>query len=129
MTCGNILFVDDQNLARKVFKKMMQDQDVAVTCAENGAAALELLKTRCFPVIVLDLIMPEMDGHALCRRIRKTNSVSVIYAYTAFRENLDPEALEKDGFDGYLLKTSDAAVVQQAIQGGFEKYEIRAQKG
>ncbi len=121
MTDKKILFVDDIELDRVLFRESLGNLGYAVTVVNGASDALEALEKERFPLIVLDLRMPEMDGPELCRRIRETNSTSVIYAYSAFPGDFDFDMLETVGFDGRLFKPSGLEELQKAIDGALEK--------
>lgn len=66
----HILVVEDHPALRRQLEMILQKAGFAVTCAENGRRALELLRGSPFPIILTDWMMPEMDGIELCRAIR-----------------------------------------------------------
>ena len=65
-----ILVVDDERLLVKGIKFNLENEGYQVECAYDGAAAVELARSGGFDLIILDLMMPEIDGLEACTRIR-----------------------------------------------------------
>ena len=98
-----VLLVEDEELMREVIKDYFEDGGFAVTETADGAAALEILEIHEFDVILLDIMIPEIDGFSVCRRIRKTNDVPIIMI-TA-RSDEDDKLLGYElGADDYVTK-------------------------
>ncbi len=66
-----ILVVDDDELVLMALKELLKSQDFEVHTSSRGAEALKKLDQETFDLIILDIIMPEMDGFELCTRIRQ----------------------------------------------------------
>ena len=66
-----ILVADDDNVSRIVLASTLKKLGYEVVAAENGLKALEAFRKDDFSVLILDWLMPEMDGLALCREVRK----------------------------------------------------------
>ena len=69
-TTGHILVVDDYPLNRLKLARLLEQQGHTVTMAENGQQALALLRTQAFDVILLDIVMPEMDGYQVLAHLQ-----------------------------------------------------------
>ncbi len=122
-----ILFVDDDDLQRDSMKKMLVRLGYDVKLAKNANEALEISQQEVFPLIITDLMMPEMDGTQLCKRIREVNGKAVIYAFSGYLAEVASDQLNGAGFDGHLAKPVKIEVLKQAIEGAFEK--IRQRQG
>jgi DNA-binding response OmpR family regulator len=72
--------------------------------------------------------MPGIDGMALCKRIRETDSESVIYALSEHAAEFKPEKFEEIGFDGYLFKPVKIKILKLAIEGAFERAAMRKEE-
>lgn len=120
-----ILFIDDDKGQREIIKKILSKIGYSVEVAENGNDALDLLEKENFPLIITDLMMPDIDGTVLCKQIRKKNTESVIYALSGHIAQYDQELIEKIGFDGYLFKPVRINILQEAVEGAFEKIDQR----
>jgi CheY-like chemotaxis protein len=60
---GHILVVDDNKLNRKLLTRALKQQGYTSATAENGKQALEMLSAEAFDVVLLDILMPVMDGY------------------------------------------------------------------
>src|SRR6266478_9084839 len=101
MTC--ILVVDDEPIVREVVVKYLENAGFDTVRAEDGVAARELLEQKMPSAIVLDLMMPRMDGLELCRWIRARSDVPVIML-TALGEEADRIVGLELGADDYVTK-------------------------
>ena len=79
----HILVAEDDPNARKLLKTVLARAEYTVSTAENGKAALELLDTQHVDLIILDVMMPGMDGYALTRELREAGSMIPILMVTA----------------------------------------------
>lgn len=98
-----ILVVDDERLLVKGMKFNLENEGYEVECAYNGAAAVELAREGKFDLIILDVMMPEVDGLEACMRIREFSNVPVIML-TAKSEDADKLMGFECGADDYLTK-------------------------
>ncbi len=71
-----ILVVDDDELVLIAIQELLTPMGLSVTTQSNGSAALEKASQERFDLVILDVIMPEMDGFEVCRRIRRIDSYS-----------------------------------------------------
>ncbi len=69
-----ILVVDDDDLVLIAIQELLTPLGYAVTSVSNGTSALAKVSGEQFDLVILDVIMPEMDGFEVCRRIRKMDS-------------------------------------------------------
>ena len=98
-----ILVVDDEKLLVKGMKFNLENEGYEVECAYDGAAAVELARNGRFDLIVLDVMMPEVDGLEACLRIREFSNVPIIML-TAKSEDADKLMGFESGADDYLTK-------------------------
>jgi len=104
MTKGaRILVVDDEPQIRRSLQVNLEGKGYAVVTAEDAEQAIQAIANRTPDVIVLDLIMPGMDGIALTRRIREHSAVPIIVLSAIGDERKKVEALEL-GADDYVTK-------------------------
>jgi CheY-like chemotaxis protein len=95
-----------------------------VTVVENGREALERAKSETFDLIILDGMMPEMDGFQACQHLKAdpvTQSIPVIFM-TAKNQQNDVEEGYKAGAIGYIVKPFDAQQLCSEIQKIFSKH-------
>ena len=98
-----ILVVDDERLLVKGIKFNLENEGYQVECAYDGAAAVELARSGNFDLIILDLMMPEIDGLEACMRIREFSNVPIIML-TARSEDTDKIIGFECGADDYITK-------------------------
>lgn len=98
-----VLVVDDEPGIRDVIKEYMGVSGFEITESEDGISALNKLYKSDFDLVILDVMMPKMDGWSLCREIRKSSSVPVIML-TARGEEYDKLLGFELGVDDYIVK-------------------------
>ena len=98
-----ILVVDDEKTLVKGIKFNLENEGYSVECAYDGAAAVELARTGVFDLLILDVMMPELDGLEACMRIREFSNVPIIML-TAKSEDADKLMGFECGADDYLTK-------------------------
>jgi DNA-binding response OmpR family regulator len=116
-----ILIVDDEMSIRSLFEEVLSEAGYDVHLAENGERALDILKQEEIGVIFLDLRLFGMNGIELCRNIRKTNPVSMIYAMTGWAALFEIEECREAGFDDYFTKPVSPETLSKAVEDAFEK--------
>ena len=98
-----ILVVDDEKTLVKGIKFNLEHEGYEVECAYDGAAAVELARSGAFGLIILDVMMPEIDGWEACMRIREFSNVPIIML-TAKGQDADKLMGFECGADDYLTK-------------------------
>lgn len=98
-----ILVVDDEDLLIKGIRFNLQNDGFQVITGSNGREAIELARNPEVGLIVLDVMMPEIDGLEACRRIREFSDVPIIML-TARTEDMDKLLGFEQGADDYLTK-------------------------
>lgn len=98
-----VLVVDDDVNIVKLIKLYLEKEDYKVCTATNGKEALDVFKREKPSIIILDIMMPEMDGNQVCREIRKTSDVPIIML-TAKGETFDKVLSLELGADDYIVK-------------------------
>lgn len=116
-----ILFIDDEGSQRDIMERFIPRLGYDVRTADSSEAALQILETDFFPLIITDLSMPGMDGLELCRRVKRFHPDIIVYALSGYIASFEEHKLEACGFDGYLSKPSSSHTLKQAIDGAFEK--------
>ena len=98
-----ILVVDDEKLLVKGVKFNLEHEGYQVDAAFDGESAVELAKNNTYDLIILDLMMPKMDGLEACMNIRTFSSVPIIML-TARSEDTDKLIGFEYGADDYITK-------------------------
>lgn len=75
-----ILIIDDDKDLTKIISDMLTSYGFKVSCAENADSAFEILTKKTFHIILLDINLPEGDGFEVCRELRRTSAVPIIFA-------------------------------------------------
>jgi len=120
----SVLVVDDDKLIRATLDKVLTKAGYSVFLASSGKEALEFLAKEEINVFILDLMMPEMDGIQLCRRIRKSiGSECIVYALTGHIEDYNVEECRDAGFDDFFVKPFKITMILNMIELAFEKVE------
>lgn len=98
-----ILVVDDEQLLVKGIRFNLENEGYAVDCAYDGKTAVEMARENAYDLIILDVMMPEMDGLTTCMHIREFSDVPVIML-TAKSEDTDKLMGFAYGADDYVTK-------------------------
>ncbi len=98
-----ILVVDDDPHIRHVVQFALQKAGFQVTFAKDGTEAIEACRTRQPDLMVLDILMPELDGLAVCREVRAESELPIIFL-TSVDEELDRVIGLELGADDYVTK-------------------------
>ena len=115
MKKATVLIVDDDARIRELLRLYLEQAGFAVTEAENGVAALLLFQQSRPALIVLDVMMPVLDGLETCRQIRKIDSTPVILL-TARAEDEDKLLGFETGADDYVAKPFAPGEVVARVQ-------------
>lgn len=94
-----VLFADDDEECRELVRKLLSQKDIQVVGVSNGKEALDAWTRQIYNLIILDVMMPVMDGLETLRRIRLVSDISVIL--------LTAKEREKDIMDGFASGASD----------------------
>ncbi|MBQ7834997.1 MAG: response regulator transcription factor [Ruminiclostridium sp.] len=99
-----ILLVEDDHQIREVIEDYFDSKggEIAVVAAQDGGEGLSLIKNQEFDLVILDVMLPEIDGFSLCREIRRDSIVPVLF--------LTARAREEDILYGYELGCDDYIV-------------------
>jgi len=115
-----VLVVENDSFTREILHRRLKNAGYVVLTAENGVEALALVEEGMPDLILSDWIMPEMDGHELCRRIKETpGNTPTYYILLTSRDQQDDvvSALEA-GADEYLIKPCDAKELLARVAAG-----------
>lgn len=104
MSVKKILIVDDEEDVRIFLKDFLDEHDLDVKTAANGVQALEVLETFPADIVLLDIMMPEMDGIECLRHLRKKYPKAVVIMITALKDDAKIEAATKLGAQNYIIK-------------------------
>ena len=122
-----ILVVDDEKLLVKGVKFNLENEGYEVECAYDGASAVELARNGRFDLIILDVMMPELDGQEACMRIREFSNVPIIML-TARSEDTDKIIGFECGADDYITKPFNILELKARVRALLRRAGMAAQK-
>lgn len=116
-----ILIVDDEAPIRKLFHTALKQKGYAVSSASSAEQALELMKNDLFPVMFLDLNLPNMSGIELCQSVLKTHPETIAYAVTGYTSSYKSDECILAGFKAYFTKPISLQTLFEAAEEAFKK--------
>lgn len=111
----HVLVVDDEKMIRSLLKMSLQRMGYEVTTAEDGAEALDLFRSQQFDLVLLDILMPNVDGFTVCSEIRRESDVPVVMLTALNRPDDIVRGLEL-GADNYITKPFTFKEVEARIR-------------
>lgn len=99
-----VLIVDDETMFRGMLRSFVESLGYSCVEAESPRAALDLLKKASFPIVIADIVMPEMDGLELLRIIKKKHADVDVLIVTAYDSNYSPMKIVQAGASDFLAK-------------------------
>ncbi|MCR4842133.1 MAG: response regulator transcription factor [Eubacterium sp.] len=120
----HILVVDDEKLIVKGLKYSLQQDDMTVDCAFDGQEALDMARDNKYDMILLDVMLPKIDGLEVLRQIREFSQVPVIML-TAKSEDMDKILGLDYGADDYVTKPFNVLEVKARIKAILRRGEPR----
>lgn len=127
---ARILIVDDGAENREVLRRRLEREGHAVEAAENGRRALELVALRSFDLVLLDVLMPELDGYAVLDALKgspATRDIPVIMISALDELEGIVRCIER-GAEDYLHKPFDPVLLRARINASLEKKRLRDQE-
>ena len=100
---ASVLVVDDDERIRRLLRMYLERENFEIDEADNGKDALDLALQNDYDVIILDLMMPEMDGIEVCEKLRKEKTTPVIMLTAKGEESNRVQGFEV-GADDYIVK-------------------------
>ncbi len=117
-----MLIADDNAAIVDILKTFAAPAGFEVTAARDGEEALRLFREKCFEVILLDVMMPKMDGFSVCRAIRAESNVPILMI-TARGEDYDRIMGLDIGADDYIVKPFSGAEVMARVRAVLRRLE------
>lgn len=121
-TNQRILVVDDDRNICEIIRLYLEKEGFEVLIAYDGQQALEIFKEKTPSVVVLDVMMPKMDGFQVCREIRRVSSIPVIML-TAKGETFDKVLGLELGADDYMVKPFENKELVARIKAILRRYD------
>lgn len=122
MNNQRILVVDDDKNICEIIRLYLEKEGFAVSIANDGEEALKMFRETTPSVVVLDVMMPKMDGFQVCREIRRVSTIPVIML-TAKGETFDKVLGLELGADDYMVKPFENKELVARIKAVLRRYE------
>jgi two-component system KDP operon response regulator KdpE len=106
-TNPRVLVVDDEPQLRRALRLVLRANGYDVTEVATGEAALDAAVTAAWDLMILDLVLPDLDGVEVCRRLREWSQVPVVVLSALGEEDIKVKALDQ-GADDYVIKPFSA---------------------
>jgi DNA-binding response OmpR family regulator len=123
----HILVVDDEKLIVKGIKFSLEQDQMEIDAAYDGEEALNLAKTANYDLIVLDVMLPKLDGLSVCQQIREFSQVPIIMV-TAKGEDMDKIMGLEYGADDYITKPFNILELKARIKAILRRSTVSAKK-
>jgi phosphoserine phosphatase RsbU/P len=124
---GRVLVVDDNDVNRDMLAQRLERHGCAVAVADSGARALESIQSQPFDLVLLDVMMPELDGEAVLRRLKAdpaTRDLPVVMISAVDDIERVARCIEM-GAEDYLPKPCDPALLRARVGASLEKKSLR----
>ena len=121
------LVVDDEKLIVKGIRFSLEQDGMEVDCAYDGEEALSMVKEKEYDMILLDLMLPKMDGLEVCQQIREFSNVPIVML-TAKGEDMDKILGLEYGADDYITKPFNILEVKARIKAIMRRSSKREAK-
>ena len=115
-----ILLVDDERAVLKVNTYLLKGLGYEVLAADRGRAALDLMDEHEVDLVLLDMVMPEMDGVATLREIRSRAPEQKVIIFSAYAEPEKVEEVRQLGVFAYLIKPTPREILMGTIRDALD---------
>jgi two-component system, OmpR family, alkaline phosphatase synthesis response regulator PhoP len=129
MTSELVLLVDDEPSILQLARMYLERENFRVESAADGVAALEAVKRLNPSLVVLDVMLPKLDGFEVCRRLRSEGSPAAILMLTARDEDIDKILGLELGADDYLTKPFNPRELVARVKSILRRVERISQAG
>jgi putative nucleotidyltransferase with HDIG domain len=119
-----ILIVDDEPAIRGVLTQFLTQSGYECRTTENGAGALDVLETESVPVVLLDMLMPGLDGIPLLQEVKRKKPLTEVIVVTGFADIAKAVEAMRMGASDYVLKPFDLSTVLTSIQRALKNRQL-----
>ena len=124
MANNKVLIADDDSNISELIKVYFEKDGFETVTARNGKEAVELFKSEAPSIVILDVMMPEMDGWQVCREIRRISNIPIIML-TAKGETFDKVLGLELGADDYMVKPFDPKELIARVKAVLRRSETK----
>ena len=118
-----IMVVDDDPNIRELVRLYLEKEGFEVTCAERGNEAVKMFRATPPNLMLLDVMLPGMDGWQVCREVRKISNIPIIML-TAKDETFDKVLGLELGADDYIVKPFDMKELVARIKAVIRRFQV-----
>ena len=118
-----ILVVDDEQPVQQLLDRTLRSEGYEVVSALDGEQALDRIQTQSFDLVMLDVMLPKLDGFEVCRRVRAQSSVPIIML-TAKAEEFDKVLGLELGADDYITKPFSMREFRSRVKAVLRRAEL-----
>lgn len=122
---AKVLLVDDDESNRDILSRQLQRVGCAVSTAEDGELAMHMLRRESFDLLLLDMVMPGLNGVATLQRIRSEHSVLPVIMISALDEMESVRRCLQLGAEDYLLKPFDPVLLRSRLAATLDRSRLR----
>lgn len=119
-----LLIAEDEAKLRRIVKDYFEKRNFQVQGAEDGMEALELLKEREFDIVLLDVMMPRLDGFSVCRAIRREKDTPIMFLTARVSEEDQLRGFQEKA-DDYITKPFSLPVLHAKVRALLERKDGR----
>ena len=116
-----ILVVDDEDKIRAIIRKYGEFEGYEITEAHDGMEAVEICRKEDFDLIILDLMLPEIDGFEICRQVREAKNTPIIMV-SAKKDDIDKIRGLGLGADDYMTKPFSPSELVARVKAHMDRY-------
>lgn len=117
----SILIAEDDHFLAETINKILQELELNCTIVHSGTAVLEEYQSAYYDLVLLDIMMPGLNGFETAEAIRKTNSYIPIIAFTSLDFKEIEDKIAKSGINHYLKKPTEVRELRKLLLGYFAK--------
>lgn len=121
---NNILIIEDEESVSEVLKAYLENEGYGVYCTARGLKGIEIFKEKDIKLIILDLMLPDISGEEVCRRIRENSDVHIFMLTAKGALNDRIEGLNI-GADEYLIKPFSPRELTARVNALFRRLNIQ----
>lgn len=124
----NVLIVEDEQELGKLLKRHLEDASYAVDLAFRGDDGLRAAQSKSFDLILLDIMLPGMDGLEVCRRLRSQRVYTPVVMITARAAEVDKVLGLEMGADDYITKPFSVTELMARVKAIFRRVDALAEQ-
>ncbi len=124
MANNKVLIVDDDAHIAELIKLYLEKEGFKTSVASNGSKALSMFREAAPSIVILDIMMPEMDGWQVCREIRRISNIPIIML-TAKGETFDKVLGLELGADDYMVKPFEPKELIARVKAVLRRFESK----